>query len=773
MIAQVLCAVFVSAAMLLGVPPATADAAPTAAAKSVYIIRFSEPGALDYKGENLALKATAPVSESRQQFDVKRPEVTAYRKHLIEVQASHLHDIAASIGREVHPKHSYDLVFNGIAVELSASEAAKVATLAGVEDIEADKIYPLDTFRGPAFIGAPAIWSAPPGDAIHRGAGVTIGILDSGTNTGHPSFTDDASCGFGPTNHKLKSIGCDTSAAGVCTDPNGEADAVNSGHGVHTASIAGGNTVDNSATPSPNLPAPWTQISGVAPCAKINSYKVCNATPAPGGCAVADSIAGANNAIADGVNAINFSVGGGTNPWSASDIDRAFLNAVNAGIFVAASAGNTTATITSPIGQVNHRGPWVNTVAASSQDKQLGVALSATGPGTPPANTQILLGTPGSTSPAASAFSNVPIGYYATNPTGCTATGGFPANFFAGSVALIMRGACNFTEKMDNAAAAGAQAIFIYNNAIGIINMDTTAAGAAAQLIQTYGLLKGDGINLSEFIIANDTTPTTVSFDPNAIGSVQGDVLAAFSFRGPTAGNFADLTKPDDTGPGVVIYAAWNPADGGKSYELESGTSMSGPHLAGSGALLKAVHPDWTPMEIKSAIQMTAVTGTKEDGVTPWAVDDVGSGRIDLSKATLAGFVMNETYANFLAANPVGGTINVKTLNLASVRNAAVVASYAWTRTLRNSLLAQTTWNVTVQTPTGLNVTVVPTTFSFNGTADTIFTTNFELPAKQVLTITATPTATFTAMTFAQVIFTEVNNKAPPMHITVAIKGHP
>ena len=94
------------------------------------------------------------MSESRQQCDVKRP---AYRKHLIEVQASHLHDIAASIGREVHPKHRYDVPFNGIAVGLSASEAIKIARLAGVEDIDADKIYPRDTFRSPALIGAPAI----------------------------------------------------------------------------------------------------------------------------------------------------------------------------------------------------------------------------------------------------------------------------------------------------------------------------------------------------------------------------------------------------------------------------------------------------------------------------------------------------------------------------------------------------------------------------------------------------------------------------------------
>jgi len=290
----------------------------------------------------------------------------------------------------------------------------------------------------------------------------------------------------------------------VCTDPNGEADAVNAGHGVHIASIAGGNTVDNRAIPAPNLPAPRTQISGAAPCAKINSDTVCNATPGPGGYAVADSIAAANNAIADGVNAIKFSVGSGTSPWSASDIDRAFLNAVNDGIFVAASAGNTTATITRPIGQVEHRGPWLNTVPHRRRTN------SSAWRSAPPARARrrrthrfcvaCRVAVRQQRPPAAMCRSATPPparpGY---------GPGGFPANFFAGSVALIVRGACNFTEKMDNAAA-----------------------GPAVQLIQTYSLLQVDGQNPVSFITANGATPTTTSFDPNAIGSVLGDMLAAF-----------------------------------------------------------------------------------------------------------------------------------------------------------------------------------------------------------------------------------------------------
>lgn len=740
-------------------------------ASDTYMIEFADAGALYYHGGVAGLRATAPDSSERpRKFDAKSADAMNYREFVRARQQDYLATMAAMLGHPIEVTHQYEITHSGVAARLSADEAARIAQVPGVKSVKKDVLYHLDTYRGPLFIGADTIWNLPaPGGVTNRGKGVVVGVLDSGVNSAHPSFADDASCGFGPSDHKLLSaVDCSTSAGGVCTGPNPEA---GDGHGVHTASTAAGNTVTNAATPSPNLPAPYTQMSGVAPCAQLRTYKVCPATTCPG----ADIQAGISNAIIDGIDVMNFSISGGTSPWS--DNDRNFLDAVNADIVIAASAGNTSASITNPVGQVNHRGPWVMTVAASTQDVNLGPGLSATGPGTPPANTQNLLTNPGSNTPAAVPFTNLPIKVSAANVEGCTVSGGFPAGFFTGGVALIKRGTCAFTEKVANAAAAGAQQVFIYNNTFGTVNMNTDGAA-----IPAYSMRQTDGQAMNNFITANGATPTTVSLTSATAGPVLGDVLADFSFRGPTPGNVADLTKPDITGPGVNIYAAGRAAD--NNYFLLSGTSMSSPHLAGSAALIRAVHPDWTPIEVKSALQLTAkISGFKENETDPWNIDDVGSGRVDLSRASFAGFVMDETFANFLAANPSGGSINVKELNLPSVRNVGLSAgnpSYSWTRTLRNSHAGPTTWNITVTQPPGVTVTVNPTSFSFTGAgvqdADQIFTGDFEnftppsAPETQTITITATTTAATAGIAFGQVNFTEATAEAPPAHITVAVQ---
>ncbi|MBK7012122.1 MAG: S8 family serine peptidase [Xanthomonadales bacterium] len=744
----------------------------TAPAVNTYLIRFAEPGALHYQGGIANLRATAPDPTARsRKFDAKSVDSTNYRNFLRQRQKDQVEMMASLIGHPLEVTHSYEITESGIAAKLTAAEAAAIAKAPGVVSVTQEEIYHLDTYRGPTFIGSDTVWNlAVPGGARNRGKGVVVGVLDSGVAAAHPSFADDAACGFGASAHKLLSAAdCSTSTAGVCNGPTPEADG--SGHGVHTASTAAGNVVTNAAVPSPNLVGPFTQMSGVAPCASLRTYKVCPGSSCPG----AAITAGIQNAIIDGVDVINFSISGGTSPWS--DNDRSFLDAVNADIVVAASAGNTSASVTNPVGQVNHRGPWMMTVAASTQDVNMGPGISATGPGTPPANTQNLLAALGSNISAPVPFNDLPIRVSSTNLIGCTAGGAFPANFFSGAVALIQRGTCAFTEKVANAVTAGAEQVVIYNNTFGTINMNTDGA-----TVPTYSITQAAGTAMNNFITANGATPTTATLAARITGPVQGDVLADFSFRGPTPANLADLTKPDITGPGVNIYAAGRVADG--NYFTTSGTSMSSPHLAGAAALVRAINPTWTPPEVKSAIMLTAKkTGTKEDETTSWNIDDVGSGRVDLSAAPFAGFVMDETYANFLAANPTGGSINIKTLNLPSVRNVALsagVPTYQWTRVLRNSSSVATTWNVSVDQPPGVTVTVNPTSFSFTGagvpSAEQIFTGNFETapapvaPETQTITITATTTAATTGIAFGTVNFTEASTLAPPAHITVAVK---
>ena len=134
--------------------------------------------------------------------------------------------------------------------------------------------------------------------------------------------------------------------------------------------------------------------------------------------------------------------------------------------------------------------------------------------------------------------------------------------------------------------------------------------------------------------------------------------------------------------------------------------------------------------------------GTKEDGTTPWDADDVGTGRIDLTKAALAGLVMDETTQHFLDANPNAGG-DPKTLNIPSVRNMDCSPSCTWTRTVRNTLTSATSWTATGTAITpGFTIDVQPSSFSFTG----------GLGETQELTITATPNTNLTsAVAFGEV----------------------
>jgi hypothetical protein len=747
-------------------------AADAANVDGTYIITFAEAGLYNYEGGVAGLARTAPnKAAGERKLDRTSMAAHSYEAYLEAQRVVHRTAIENAIKRPLDVTHSYGITFNGVAASLSPEEAAEVARLPGIESVRPAGVYHLDTYRGPAFIGADKIWdgSGTPSGVGTKGQGVKVGVIDGGANSAHPSFANDPACGFSAGVPKLIARDCSTSAGGICNGPDPQANPTY-GHGVHTASTVAGNTIDNTVSPPPSLPD-GTTMSGVAPCAQVFQYKVCP-TNSCGGAAIA---AGIQNAIADGVDAINFSISGGTSPWSSSESDRMFLDAVDAGVFVAASAGNTSTTITNPVGQVNHRGPWVMTVAASTHDEKIGPTLWAAGPGTPPPATQKIALNPGSTtdSGATTDLTGMPIADYPANLIGCTANGGFPANHFQGKIAVVRRGTCPFTEKITNAYAAGASMVLIANNQVGSINMDTTGAPA----VPAFSLDQVSGDALIAFIDANPPgtvdpdvifkdgfdgaaapTGATANYRRVAAASRQGDVLADFSFRGPTPAPLADLTKPDITAPGVDIYAATDPASG--QYEFLSGTSMSGPHVAGSGALMKAVHPDWTPMEIRSALMMTAKSdGFQENGTTPWNIDDVGSGRVRVDQAARAGLTMNETKANFLAADPSGGSIDVKQLNIPSLRNMACNGTCTWTRKVKNRLATSGNWTVTTVTDPAFSVTVSPSTF------------NLAPGAEQTLTFTASPSANITAPKFGYVTLKENGGLSPDQRITVAVKG--
>jgi len=717
--------------------PADADG------RFVHLVEFTEPG---------LLRRQPPAPRAR--FDAKSEAAQAGLLQIQREQALHLEAISRAVGAVPEVTHYFLVTHSGIAARLTPEEAHRVRAVPGVKSVERERVFEMDTYRGPTFIGADKIWdgTAVPSTVGTRGAGMIIGGLDGGVSSTHPSFANDVTnCGHGTTNpvKLLSFLDCATTdGSGMCNGPNPED---TDGHGTHTASTAGGNTVN----PGPN-PAPLLTVSGVAPCASIRAYKVCPTNQCPG----AAIQAGMDSVLLHGdVDVMNFSISGGTDPWN--DNDRKKLDVVGSGVFVAASAGNTSATITDPVGQVNHRGAWVFTVAASTHDGASAL-VSASGPGTPPLATQNIAVVRGSASVVGTLLNDHPIKHYTLqDPTmeGCTpgedgvppSANPFPAGFFTGGGALIHRGTCPFTKKVTNAFNAGANLVLIRNNQATPVSMNTTGQPA----VVAYSMDQTPGNALVAFVDANPAS-ATVDFVP------KGDTLAGFSFRGPTPAPLADLQKPDITGPGVTIYAGVPVVADPTGFASISGTSMSSPHAAGAATLVRAVHPDWTPPEVKSALMMTAFTGgTKEDGVTPWNTDDVGSGRLDLTKAALSGVVLNETFANFLAADPSSAG-DVKTLNLAAVRDVTCTPNCTWTRTVRNTSTSASSWTVAGNVPDGsFGIEVSPTAFSFTGT----------LVETQVLTIKATPHIALAALAFGDLVLSDGAGPSPDLRITAVIQG--
>lgn len=741
-----------------------------------YILTFEEPGLIAYGGDVPGLQRTAPIEFplASRRPDVDSDAARAYTNYLATRRGEHLHRIEQALGRPVAISHRYEVTRHGVSAAMSHREAKAVARLSGVLSVTPVYVQQPATYRGPAFVGADTIWdgtAVPAYATATLGEGIRVGVIDTGVDGAHPSFANDAACGFDEDNPKLIARDCAQNDGIACTGPAPGPDP-HLGHGMHVASTVAGNLIDRNAVPTPTLPQGW-QMSGVAPCAAVVSYKACLAA----GCYTDMLEAALQNAIADGVDVLNYSIGltcGGGNPWQGSPD---LLAAFTADVAVVAAAGNTADACPNPTGRVTNLGPWVTTVAASTHDRQIGAMFTVAGPGEPsPLLQDIHLDTGSTTLPPGRTedWFNAPLRTDPDNPRGCTADGAFPPGHFAGAIAVIRRGVCSFAEKITNAVQANASMVIVVNNEFDDFIMDTSGAPPTIAAFSISPLDIADA--LMQFVGDHpDPLPAEDAlfvngFDPPAGAhgdyratvevATQGDVLAGFSLRGPVQAPMENLAKPDITAPGVNVYAASDPLSG--HYEFKSGTSMASPHVAGATALMRAVHPDWSIGEVKSALMTTAsFDGFKEDGITPWTPEEIGSGRIDLSAAALAGLTLDETRANYLAANPAGGALDIENLNLPSLRNVQCGEQCNWTRVFRSRLDSTGTWSVSADHPAGYTLSFEPATFML-------------APGEtQAVTITATVNdITLPAeLSFGRIRLRELGGLSPDQQLPVAVRG--
>ncbi|MEO5901845.1 MAG: S8 family serine peptidase, partial [Ilumatobacteraceae bacterium] len=451
------------------------------------------------------------------------------------------------------------------------------------------------------------------------------------------------------------------------------------GHGTHTASTAAGDIVAS----APIFGIDRGPISGVAPGAWLIEYKVCGLQ----GCYGTDTAAAVEQAIIDGVNVINFSISGGANPYTDAT-ELAFLDAYNAGILVAASAGNA-----GPgAGTTDHHAPWVMTVAASTQTREFQSTLTVTS-GTESATFAGSSLTTGVTTPAPIVRAEDIPGYDALCSTPLA------AGAATGTIVACQRGGNGRVEKGFNLAQGGAAGMILYNATLADTETDNHFLPA---------IHLADGTAFLAFLAAHPTS--TGSFTDGVKADGQGDVMAAFSSRGP-GGLFL---KPDITAPGVQILAGNTPtpdeaASGpaGQYFQAIAGTSMSAPHIAGSAVLLKALHPDWSPGAIKSAMMTTANTSVvKEDLVTPADPFDDGAGRVDLTMAGSAQVVFDESASRMfeLGNDDIAGLdLNLPSINIPTMPGAVQVH-----RTATNVSNTTFRFKVSTTTPAGATMQVFP-----------------------------------------------------------------
>ncbi len=747
---------------------------------------------LNLGAASLLQKTTSGKAVRLPRINFSSSQVKTYARYLDQKQAAVENKISAVTGKTIQPLASFKNAINGIVVKLTPAQAKAVSELDDVVFVEVERRFFVETDRGPELIGAPQIWDGNATGISSKGEGIIIGMIDTGINTDNPSFADIGGDGYDHINPKSGFIGdCESAFPSLCNDkligvrsyaaitdnysdttvfgstpPPANGEDYN-GHGSHTASTAGGNILKNVDLLDPeaseeghgvnNTGFKFSQISGVAPHANIIAYQVCS----PGetedtysGCSGVAIVAAINDAIADGVDVINFSIGGDApfNPWDSAQ-EQAFLNAQAAGIFVATSAGNS-----GPAAQTAFKpSAWYTAVAASTHGRVLSRAFRFDG---------IDYRYASGTGPAINNDISAPVIYAGaigsgSNFDGCNA---FSSGDFSNSIALIKRGSCNFSVKIDNATAAGAMAVVVFNHEAGgdaLVNMGSLEATT----IPSVFIGNSNGLAIVAKLAQNAGISGTIQAQfSRTIGPF--DNMASFSSRGPGS-SVPDVMLPQVSAPGVSIYAAFADQQFGHDksghatadFAFLQGTSMASPHVAGAAALIKSVHPDWTPDNIRSALMMTATTDMrKEDGTTPADPFDRGSGRIQVDRAVNAGLVMDETQARYLAANPAQGG-DVKTLNIPSMGNATCRITCSWTRTFTATKTA--TWTVTTASSNA----------DFVVTTDT--PTGFTLQEGQSKSITVTADVSAIPLgeyAFAELVLTPTDNTIPTAHLPIFAK---
>ncbi|XP_015696638.2 subtilisin-like protease SBT5.3 [Oryza brachyantha] len=593
---------------------------------------------------------------------------------------SHYEFLGSFLGSEEKAKdaifYSYTKHINGFAATLEEEEAMEISKHPSVVSVFPNRGHRLHTTRSWEFLGmerdgrvrANSIWAK-----ARFGEGIIIGNLDTGVWPEAGSFSDD---GMGPAPARWRGI-CQDQASddaqvrcnrkligaryfnkgylatvGQAANPASSRDT--DGHGTHTLSTAAGGFVAGA-----NLFGYGNGTAkGGAPGAHVAAYKVCWRPVNGSECFDADIIAAFDAAIHDGVHVLSVSLGGAPAEYLRDGVAIGSFHAVRRGVAVVCSAGNSGPAA----GTVSNTAPWLVTVGASTMDREFPAYLVLANKKKIKGQSLSPVRLPGDKSYPLISSENAKAANATLSQARLCIEGSLERGKAEGKIVVCMRGKNARVEKGEAVRRAGG---------VGLVLANDEATGnemiADAHVLPATHITYSDGVALLAYLNSTRSPLGFITVPNTALDTKPAPFMAAFSSQGPNTVT-PQILKPDITAPGVSILAAFTGLAGPTGlafdsrrvlFNSESGTSMSCPHVAGVAGLLRALHPEWSPAAVKSAIMTTArvqdnmrrpMSNSSFLRATPFSY---GAGHVRPSRAADPGLVydMNATdYLGFLCA---------------------------------------------------------------------------------------------------------------------------
>ncbi|MFO1330681.1 MAG: S8 family serine peptidase [Rubrivivax sp.] len=604
---------------------------------------------------------TKPPKGKKIDFD--QSTVKSYRAQLSALRNDYKAWLRANVP-QASVSGEFDISLNAVGVKLNGATLAQVAAAPMVRSAQLQGLYvPNAADPDLQVIRAGDAWAVAGGPA-NAGAGVKVAIVDSGIDTGHPCFADTgyaAQTQLGDRRFTNNKVIVAKVFNNKTPSQKHTPEAIDS-HGTHVSGTVACNFETPTTVDGVTLPY---RMSGVAPRALLGNYNVF-----PGSVENArseDILNALEAAYADGFDVANMSLGGGAHGIQ-DLLTVAVDNLDRAGMVVAVSNGN--------------EGPGYRTVGSpGSAARALTAGASAVGHALVHQLSVGALMVPGVKGEFGSGPVTAPLRVLldAASPfnglsQACTP---FTAGSLAGSIALITRGTCDFTVKLRNVQAAGGVGAIVVNREPGAFTMGQN--GEPAQ--PTIPGFMVDPVSWLAALKAADGQSTTLPL----LGTYQfvasaNDVIGDFTSWGPTDVDFR--VKPDVMAPGVNVVSSIprRYCGGAPCFAFFNGTSMASPHLAGSAAVVRGLHPDWSSDQVRSAIVNTAdrkVVRDLDGSTVLTDANKVGTGRENLLAAVAAKVALDPVSISFGAVPSGSGQSLQSAVTLTNLSGASLTLTLA------------------------------------------------------------------------------------------------